>query len=199
MRSRAFESAHQALGALLEFLRAHFADQKHDAVVDDDDDVVLEREFLVLVETVVSAEVDALVVDVRAGAAPVVRGARARGDSDDGDRATAEQRRRDDEDRSGKRIGDMHETSLSRLRRRCAANRATARRESSLIASTSKRHVASARRGCSARNALAARTSLARLPAFTESMPSPKRPLRRKRTSTKTTISRSRITRSISP
>ena len=35
--------------------------------------------------------------------------------------------------------------------------------------------------------------------AFTESMPSPKRPLRRKRTSTKTTMSRSRMTRSISP
>src|SRR5689334_22097733 len=41
------------------------------------------------------------------------------------------------------------------------------------IASTSKRHVALARRGCSARNAPAARTSFAHLAALTESTPSP--------------------------
>src|SRR6185437_7636981 len=110
---RAFESADQALCALLELRRAYFADQKHDAIVDNDDDVVLEREFLVLVDVVVSTEVDALVVDISTGAASVVRGACARCDSDYGDRAPAKQCGCQHETDEQNRTTNVHAGNLS--------------------------------------------------------------------------------------
>src|SRR5579883_874799 len=88
---------------------------------------------------------------------------------------------------------DPHSSNAARIHSKAGCARVPRQ------ATTSNRHGASVSAGCACRKTAAARRSFARLAAPTEAMPSPWPAERRKRTSTNTTQSRSRMMRSISP